>query len=68
MLSSDSYRAKAQRCLLLAQQASDAEAARLLRVVAADYLELALNLNPAFQCQQKMQSQVTAGEGERVGE
>jgi hypothetical protein len=66
MPSSDGYRGKAQRCLLLAQQASDAEAARLLRVMAADYLELALNLN--ISVAPKDTKRDNPGEGECRGE
>jgi hypothetical protein len=55
MPSPDEYRLRAQRCLEMAQTATDPETARLLRILAADYFELAESQQPSAQQQQQIQ-------------
>jgi hypothetical protein len=56
MPSSEDYKAKAHNCLDIAEQTTDAATASLLRMLAADYFELAEQAGtPVGQEQQQIQ-------------
>ena len=60
MSSASEYRAKGESCLHRAAETNDAETARLLRALAADYFALAEGdaSQPVVQLQQQMQPEV----------
>ena len=59
----EDYRAKGQQCLKMASEATDSEAATLLRMLADDYFDLAeKGVAPAAQQQQQIQPNKPEGE------